>query len=145
MTFSQFLAQLTVAIVPILASALVAYLGAGAALLIVKIKAHFGAQRAAAVNRYTDILQNVADKAMLAMQQSVVDGLKASGKWDKETADQIKKQAVDLGLSMLGSLKDQMMQQAGIDVPAWLSAAIELSLRNYKLQDAAAQISAQNG
>lgn len=137
MEWSVFFAQLTEALVPVIATGLTALISVGVAYLSGLVKQKFGEVAEAKANAYLTIMQDVAMAAVIEVQQSMVDQLKASGKWNKETAAQVKQQAVEIALDALGNLRFQIQKQLLIDVPEYMARLIEVALKAVKDQTAA--------
>lgn len=136
MEWSVFFAQLTEALVPVIATGLTALISVGVAYLSGLVKQKFGEVAEAKANAYLTIMQDVAMAAVIEVQQSMVDQLKASGKWNKETAAQVKQQAVEIALDALGNLRFQIQKQLLIDVPEYMARLIEVALKAVKDADA---------
>lgn len=132
MEWSVFFAQLTEALVPVIATGLTALISVGVAYLSGLVKQKFGEVAEAKANAYLTIMQDVAMAAVIEVQQSMVDQLKASGKWNKETAAQVKQQAVEIALDALGNLRFQIQKQLLIDVPEYMARLIEVALKALK-------------
>lgn len=142
MTWSTFAAQLSVALIPVIATGLTALIGVGIAYLSAKVKAKYGEQAQAKADEYLNLLQDVADHTVIALQQSTVDRLKASGQWNEDTAAQVKADAVNTAVESLGALRDQIEQRLLLDVPKYMAALIEVALHDHKEYTAAGQFAA---
>jgi hypothetical protein len=131
-TIGSFVSEVLQALAPVLVTALVGLLSTAGAYLYSLVKAKLGAQAADKEAQYWSILQEVASHTVVAMQQSVVDRLKATGTWNDETAAQVKADAVTAALAGLGALKEQIGAQLKIDVPAMMELLLERALHDHK-------------
>lgn len=131
---NEFLAQLSIALIPVIATGLTALVGVGIAYLSGLVKRQFGEQVQAKTNEYLGILEDVANAAVVNLQQSTVDRLKASGAWNEETARAVKADAVRLALETLGTARGRIEAQLKVDVPRYMESLIEVALRGLKEQ-----------
>lgn len=132
MTMNEFLAQLSIALIPVIATGITALIGVGIAYLSGAVKHQFGEAAQDKADVYLDRMDEAAAGAVVAVQQSMVDRLKASGQWNEETATQVKDAAVGIGLAALGNLKDEIAKQLLIDVPSHMGILVELALKALK-------------
>lgn len=139
MEWSVFFAQLTEALVPVIAAGLTALISVGVAYLSGLVKQKFGEVAEAKANAYLTIMQDVAMAAVIEVQQSMVDQLKKSGEWNRETAQQVKERAVEIALDSLGNLRFQIQKQLLIDVPEYMARLIEVALKALKDKQANVQ------
>lgn len=129
---NEFLAQLSVALIPVIATGLTALIGLGITYLSALVKARFGEAAKVTADRYLSMLQDAATQAVVSVQQSTVDVLKREGKWDQAAAEAVKRQALDIALASLGSLRAQAEARLQIDLPTYMGGLIEVALRNLK-------------
>lgn len=134
MTLNEFLSQLTIAMVPILATGLASLIGVGVTYLSALVKAKFGEVAQRKTDQYLTIMETIAKGAVVTVQQTTVDRLKKAGQWNDVVAGEVKKQAVVIALAALGDLKGQIGKQLLMDVPAVMSVLVEEALRKLKAE-----------
>jgi hypothetical protein len=139
-TISQFVYEVLLALVPIVAGALVSAIGGALSYLgahaYASIKARFGQQKADAIAaqtaRYREIIEHAATGAVIAVGQSTVDRLKRDGQWNDATAKAVKADAVSKALAAIGEMKDEIGAQMKQDVPSLVELAVETVLKAHK-------------
>jgi hypothetical protein len=130
--WEQFLVDLMAALIPVICTGVVALLGACTAYVSALVKAKYGEQAQGKANEYMYILENAAEGAVIAVQQSTVDALKKAGQWNKDTAELVKQQAVKIALDSLGDMQKDIQAQLKRDIPAYMAVLIEQALKNLK-------------
>ena len=132
MDMNQFLAELSIALVPVIATGLAGLITVGIAYLSGMVKQKFGEAAQDKADMYLGLMQDAAMGAVVAVQQTTVDALKKANKWDAESAKEVKEKAVSIALASLGKLQDEIAKQLLIDVPAHMGLLVELALKGLK-------------
>lgn len=132
MTFSEFTAQLTAALVPVLVAFLVALAGAGCNYVVKLVKQKAGDVAATNAARYLDMLDKALVGAIMESGQNAVDELRRSGRWNAETAKTIKRQTVANALDALGAAKGEIEANLLVDLPKYANGRLEYLLGELK-------------
>lgn len=115
-------------IIPALNAVTLAAIGFGIAWL--KRKAH-GAKMDN-VQGHLDSIGNIAYLVVSSLNQTIVDGLKKDGGWDKDRAQEIKNRAITSVLRQIQPSVRKLIEQTGIDLTNYVANAIESAVREDK-------------